>query len=147
MYALMPNTQVRPVAALAGGVVGGTLWQLNNLLSTLYISRVVTYSKIYGALGIIPVFLLGLYFSWLIILFGAQVSFAVQNIHIYLQRRIAEKADQRQRELFACRLVLLAAKHFIEGSKPPTLEEASFVINAPTQLLNQLVHGSRRAAC
>ena len=122
------------------GIVGGTLWQLNSLLSTLYISRVVTYSKIYGSLGIIPVFLLGLYFSWLIILFGAQVSFATQNLHIYLQSRFLEKVDQRQRELCACRLVLLACQHFLAGSKPPTIEEASRAINVPSQLVNQLVH-------
>ena len=72
LYALMPNTQVRLHAAVVGGIVGGTLWQLNNLLNALYVSRVVTYSRIYGALGIVPVFLAGLYISWLIVLFGAQ---------------------------------------------------------------------------
>ncbi len=145
MYALMPNTRVRPWAALAGGVVGGTLWQLNSLLSTLYVSRVVTYSAIYGSLGIIPVFLLGVYFSWLIVLFGAQVSFAAQNVHIYLQRRVTEKLDQRQRELYACRLVTLASQRFLAGAKPPTIEDASRLLNVPTQLLNQLVHRLAKA--
>jgi membrane protein len=140
MYGLMPNTQVRASAAIAGGIVGGTLWQLNNLLSTLYLSRVVTYSKIYGSLGIVPVFLVGLYFSWLIVLFGAQVSFAVQNVRSYLLQRASERIDQAGRELIACRAVLSACQAFLTGQKPPSAQEIADRIGAPVHLLNRLAN-------
>ena len=78
-YKIMPNTRVCFDAALVGGVVGGSLWYLNNVFGFLYVSRVVTNSKIYGSLGLVPVFMIGLYFSWLILLFGAQVAYAFQN--------------------------------------------------------------------
>ena len=139
-YALMPNTPVRPQAAIAGGIFGGTLWQLNNLLSTLYVSRVVTYSKIYGAIGIIPVLLVGLYFSWLIVLLGAQVSYATQNIRSYLQQRASERIDQESRELLACRVVLMACHNFLRGLKPPSIQEVADELRASPQWLNQLVH-------
>jgi membrane protein len=139
MYALMPNTHVRPGAAIAGGIVGGTLWQLNSLLSTLYVSRVVTYSKIYGVIGIVPVFLVGLYFSWLIVLFGAQVSYATQNIRAYLQQRAGERIDQWGRELIACRVMLHVCAHFLHGRKPPTVEETAEATGAPPQWLNHLI--------
>jgi membrane protein len=138
MYGLMPNTHVRFHAALAGGVVGGTLWQLNSLLSAMYLSRVVTYSKIYGALGILPVFLIGLYFSWLIVLFGAQVSFAAQNVKTYMQQRASEKIDQQGRELLACRMVLTACHAFLHGQRPPSTQEIADRIGAPVHLLNRL---------
>jgi membrane protein len=138
MYALMPNTHVRRSAAVVGGVVAGTLWQINSMLSAMYFSRVMTYSKIYGALGIIPVLLLGLYFSWLIILFGAQVSFAAQNIQNYLQERAAEKMDETQRELLACRMMLVTCRNFLGGLKPPSAEEVANELAAPLQLVNQL---------
>ena len=140
MYALMPNTYVRPHAALVGGIVGGTLWQLNNLLNTLYISRVVTYSTIYGSLGIIPVFLAGLYISWLIVLFGAQVSYAAQNVRSYLQHRASERIDQQGRELIACRVVLITCQRFLRGLQPPHVEELSARIGASPQWLNKLIH-------
>lgn len=79
LYYAMPNTQVRWAPALAGGVVAGTLWQLNNLCAVLYSSRVLTYSKIYGTLGLIPIFLLGLYFSWFLLLLGAEVARSAQR--------------------------------------------------------------------
>ncbi len=138
MYALMPNTAVRPHAAFIGGVVGGTLWQLNSVLNTLYISRVVTYSKIYGGLGVIPIFLVGLYFSWLIVLFGAQVSFAAQNVRAFLQQRASELFDQTQRELTACRMVLAACRSFLQGEPPPRVNALAEELKAPSPLLNEI---------
>jgi membrane protein len=138
LYALMPNTRVRFVPALVGGIVGGTLWQLNNLLSTMYISRVMTYSKIYGAFGIIPVLLVGLYFSWLIILFGAQVSFAVQNVKTYFQERASRRIDQHRRELLACRLMRNVCRNFLTGAPALTTAEWAEELNAPLQALNRI---------
>src|SRR5260370_267259 len=56
-YMLMPNTKVKWQAALVGGAVGGILFHLNNLVSALYVSRVVSNSRIYGSLGLVPVFM------------------------------------------------------------------------------------------
>ncbi len=140
MYALMPNTHVRPGAAIAGGVFAGTLWQFNSWLSTLYVSRVITYNKIYGAIGVIPVLLVGLYFSWLIVLLGAQVAYAAQHVRTYLLQRASERIDHRGRELIACRIVLIACEHFLSGTQPPTLDDLADKIGAPAKWLNQLVY-------
>ncbi|HUJ10385.1 MAG TPA: YhjD/YihY/BrkB family envelope integrity protein [Verrucomicrobiae bacterium] len=140
MYALMPNTHVHFRAALVGGFVGGTLWQLNSLLNAMYVSRVVTYSKIYGSLGVIPVFLVGLYFSWLIVLLGAQVSFAAQNARPLKQQRSGDEIDQAARELLACRIVLDASRCFLHAANPPTAGDLAERLRAPLQALNQLVH-------
>ena len=87
----MPNTRVCFNAALVGGVVGGSFWYLNNVFGFLYVSRVVSNSKIYGSLGLVPVFMIGLYFSWLILLFGAQVAYAFQN----RSRRICRTSSRK----------------------------------------------------
>ncbi|MBI5393777.1 MAG: YihY/virulence factor BrkB family protein [Verrucomicrobia bacterium] len=138
MYALMPNTRVTWRAAFIGGIVGGTLWQLNSILSTLYISRVVGYSKIYGSIGIIPVFLLGLYFGWYIVLLGAQSYFVAQNLRSFLLQRASDRVDQEGRELIGCRIVLLACQRFLHGRRAPAFEETATTLGVPAPLLNRL---------
>jgi membrane protein len=138
-YLLMPHARVHWRAAVVGGLVGGCLWQLNNLFNVIYVSRVVTYSKIYGSFGIVPVFLVGLYFSWLILLFGAQVAYAYQNRLAYVQERQAEAVNQRGREFVALRVMTCAGDRFQRGEKAPTVPELSAVLGVPSRLISQLV--------
>ena len=91
-----------------------------------------------GAIGIIPVLLVGLYFSWLIILFGAQVSFAVQNVRNYFQERASRRIDQQRRELLACRLMLNVCRNFLTSAEPLTVAEWAEQLNAPLQALNRI---------
>ena len=135
----MPATRVRWSAALAAGVVGGCLLQLNNLFSVVYISKVVTYSKIYGSLGAVPIFLVGLYFSWMIILLGSQVGYAFQNRQAYLQEKQAESINQRGREFVAMRIMTFIAQRFDAGEKPPSRIDVSTALGIPSQLAFQVL--------
>jgi membrane protein len=145
-YQLMPNTRVRWRAAFAGGLVGGCLWQLNNLFNVLYVSRVITYSKIYGSLGMIPLFLVGLYFSWLIVLFGAQVAYAAQNRQAYLEGRLAEGVNQRGREFIGLRLMTLVADRFHRAHAPLAASQLAAALDVPMRLVSQILQSLVQAS-
>jgi membrane protein len=138
-YALMPNTKVHWQAALAGGLAGGILFHLNNVVSVLYVSRVVSNSKIYGSLGLVPVFMIGLYFSWLILLFGAQVAYAYQNRASYFEEKQIENINQRGREFIALRLMTCIGQRFARGEPPPSAVEIAEALAVPTRLVQQLM--------
>lgn len=138
-YQLMPATKVRWSAAAAGGLIGGILWFLNNYFGFLYVSRVVTNSKIYGSLGLVPVFMVGLYFSWMILLFGAQVAYAFQNREAYLQERLAENINQRGREFVALRLMTAISQRFQVGQPPATVTALSAELGIPGRLVQQVM--------
>ncbi|MFZ0829300.1 MAG: YhjD/YihY/BrkB family envelope integrity protein [Verrucomicrobiia bacterium] len=139
VYMLVPNTKVRFSAAFVGGVVGGSLWHLNNLFGFLYVSRAVTNFGMYNSLGLLPVFMIGLYFSWLILLFGAQVAYAFQNRKAYLQDKLAENVNQRGREFVALRLMTCIGQRFQRGLPPVTLQEISAELDIPTRLAQQVL--------
>jgi membrane protein len=139
LYLLVPNTKVQFNAAFVGGIVGGSLWFLNNVFGFLYISRVVTYSKMYGGLGLVPVFMAGLYFSWIILLFGAQVAYAFQNRKSYLQDKLVENVNQRGREFIALRLMTCIGQRFQLGQPPVTIQEISAELGIPTKLAQQVL--------
>jgi membrane protein len=137
LYLLMPNTKVHWRAAAIAGVVAGCLWQLNQEFSVFYVSRVVSNTSIYGSLGAVPVFMIGLYVSWVILLFGAQVAYAFQNRRAYLQERQVESINQRSREFVALRLMAVIGLRFQRGEKPPTLTRLADAVGVPTRLVNQ----------
>jgi membrane protein len=76
----------------------------------------------------------------LIVLLGAQVSYAAQNVRVYLQHLASQRIDQRGRELLACRAMAVVCGAFLAGAKPPRVEELAERIGAPPQWLNQLLH-------
>ncbi|MGZ5545468.1 MAG: YhjD/YihY/BrkB family envelope integrity protein, partial [Limisphaerales bacterium] len=138
-YKLMPNTRVLWMPALVGGLVGGTLLQANSLFSVIYVSKVVSYSKIYGSIGVIPIFLVGMYFSWLIVLFGSQVAYAYQNRLAYLQERAAETVNQQGREFVALRIMTYIAQKFDAGEKAATRTEMAKTLGVPNQVAIQVI--------
>jgi membrane protein len=138
-YAIMPNTRVHWKAALVGGAVGGILWQSNNLFNVIYVSKVVTYSKIYGSFAMVPVFLVGMYFSWVIVLFGAQVAYAYQNQRAYLQSKLADNVNVRSREFVAMRLMTLIGDGFYRAQKPLNMPELSAQLAVPSRLVSSVL--------
>ncbi len=138
-YMLMPNAKVRLVPALVGGLVGGLLFHLNNVFSVLYVSRVLSNSKIYGSLGLVPVFMIGLYLFWLILLFGAQVAYAFQNRTTYLEEKQIENVNQRGREFIALRLMTCIGRRFGQGEPPLTVAEISEELAVPSRLVRQIM--------
>jgi membrane protein len=124
--------------------VAALLWTLNGRLSVLYNTKVVTYNAIYGSLGVVPLFLLGMYLSWLILLFGAQAAYVFQYRHAYLQERRAGKVHQEGREFLALRMMALIAGRFLGGEPPIGAARLSEVLCAPPKLVKDillLLHG------
>ena len=140
LYLFLPNTKVDWRAAIVGGTVAGGLLQLNSLCSVVYGSRAVTYSKIYGSLAVVPLFLVGLYFSWIIILLGAQVAYVFQFRHEHAEERHAEAIHQRGREVAAIQLMTLVGRQFDAGSPPLTAEAIGRQLNLPFKLVRQILN-------
>ena len=139
IYQIVPNTKVRFSAALFGGVVAGTLWHLNNVFGFIYVSRTIQNSEMYGKLGLIPVFMIGLYFSWAILLFGAQIAYAFQNRAAYLQDKLADNVNQRGREFVALRIMTLLGQRFQNGLRPASVIQLSLELGVPSRLTQQIL--------
>lgn len=106
LYKLIPNMVVSWSAAAWGGLVAGILWQLNHVLSAMYVSHVLMkndlYAKTYGGtLGLLPVFMLAVYFTWLIILYGALVAARVQYHSTPLTESVTDKDAEPEKPVEA----------------------------------------------
>lgn len=79
-YAVVPNARVRLHPALIGSFVAALLWELGKFGFREYLGFATGYAAIYGSLGLVPVFLLWVYITWIVILFGLQISHVLQTL-------------------------------------------------------------------
>ncbi len=127
LYYMVPNRYVPATHAWIGGVVAGCVFEAMKLLFSHYISHFPTYTMIYGAFAVLPLFLLWIYLSWITVLFGATVTAALpyyQNIDyaetsapghgFYVSLQILEQlalAQQQGRILTIKQLIALMPDH------------------------------------
>ena len=76
---VLPSCKVRIRYALIAGFLTMILFELAKQGFIIYLQFVPTYRLVYGALSTIPLFLVWMYVSWLIILFGALVCQLMQR--------------------------------------------------------------------
>jgi membrane protein len=87
LYTTIPNTRVNIHHALAGAVVAAILWETGKWGFSKYIEYSTGYEKLYGSLALIPLFLFWIYITWLIVLFGLQVSYGLQTFKDWKKRQ------------------------------------------------------------
>lgn len=74
LYQFVPNTQVAWRDALIGGMVAAVLFNLAGRGLAWYFTQVPTYTAVYGTFATFPLFLLWMYISWIVVLFGAMIA-------------------------------------------------------------------------
>lgn len=83
LYIAVPNCKVPIRQGLIGALVAAVLFEIAKLGFALYVLNFPTYTLLYGALATIPVFLLWIYICWVIILFGAVLTYVLSVDHQY----------------------------------------------------------------
>ncbi len=136
-YRFMPNTFVTWRAAACGAIVAALLLALNNALTFIYVQRVVTTYNIYGSVGILPVFMLGLFVFWLILLFGAQVTYAVQNANFLSNQELWKRISHSTRELLSLIVLVLACRRFRACGPAYSSDDLTSLVRAPSQVVNE----------
>ena len=131
-YWFLPNTRVRFLPALTGGLVGGLIWTSAGGLFTTFVVSSTRTNSIYATFAIVILALIWLYLCWLILLIGALVSFYIQNPeHLRVGYRTVSLGS-RQREQIAIGLMRATAEAFRNGAQQPTPGEVAASASLPT---------------
>lgn len=139
VYIFMPNTKIRFASALLAGIIAGTLFQLVQWAYITFQVGVAQYNAIYGSFAALPLFLIWLQLSWLIVLYGAELSFAYQNVDTYEFEPDALQASLHLKRLLSLQVANHIVKTFISGGKPPTPTGISRELEIPVRLVNEIV--------
>ncbi len=139
LYVLMPNTKVNFKAGLVGGVVAGTLYQIAQLAYISFQIGASRYNAIYGSFAALPLFLMWLQISWWIVLFGAELSFANQNVDTYEYEPDCLNISPGFKKLLTLQVAHLLIQNFSNGEKPLTYSLISDQLNMPVRLVHSII--------
>ncbi len=139
LYVFMSNIKVQWRAALIGGVVGGTLWQLAQLGYVHFQVGVARYNAIYGTMAALPIFMVWLYLSWVIVLFGLGVCYAKQSLRTGARDLRRDEVSRRSFEQVALVLLVTLAHRFYRGETPINHDHLARLLYVPPRLCRAIL--------
>ena len=143
IYMFIPNTRVEFAPALVGGIVGGVLWQSAGMAFALFVARSTQYSAIYSSFAILILFLIWLYLSWLILLFGASVAFYRQHPEYVVAEGGEPRLSNRMRERLALVIMSLIGGHYLAGRPAWTMRQLTQALGVPMHAVDVMLEALR----
>ena len=144
LYVFMPNTNVRIKYAIVPGIITGVAMQIVQLFyihSQVWLS---SYNAIYGSFAALPMFMLWVYISWTICLFGVQLTYANQNLERYAFMTRAKDICIKYRIRMAALILSIICRRFKEGKAPATALELKKQTNIPIRIVNEILYDLTR---
>ena len=139
LYMMMPNTKVKFVNALIAGLFTGTIILI---FQNLWISgqiNLTRYNAVYGSFAAIPLLLFFIYVACLIILLGAEISYALQNIHFFDFETDTKNISIRYKNFITVFITYLVVKRFEKEEPPLSNDDIVQTYFLPIRLVNSIL--------
>ena len=140
IYILVPNTKVSFKSGILAGIIAGSIYQLVQFAYITSQIGVAKYNAIYGSFAALPLFLIWLQISWLIVLFGAEIAFAHQNVDTYEFEPDSLLISYTFKTKLSLEITHLLVKKFSDRSGPPTASDISHELEIPIRLVRQILY-------
>jgi len=145
IYIFIPNTKVKVWVGAAAGFIAAVLFQFFQLAyidSQIWIAK---YNAIYGSFAALPLFLIWLQLSWLIVLLGAELSFAQQNVERYEFEQAYQRVSHSFKKLLSLRIAHMLVNNFSRAEGPMDETQIAQELEIPIRLAREILHELRAA--
>jgi membrane protein len=139
LYFVMPNVKVSFKSALVSGIIAGTFLKLLQWMYFGLQAGIYKLSVIYGGLVFLPLLLIYLQTSWIIILLGAELSFANQNVSRYEFESGALNISHFHKQAIVLMIMHMIIRSFAKGEKPVSAEEIGKILKVPVRLARDIL--------
>ncbi len=140
LFMFMPNTRVDYSSGIFAGIFAGTVFYI---LQSLYVSlqiEVSSYNAIYGSFAALPLFLIWLQITWMIVLFGSELSFFHQNIALYQFNQKFKNLNFNSKNQLALHIMHAIIERFNKPTKLPySAEDISRHLQLPISISKSLL--------
>jgi membrane protein len=131
VYLIVPAVRVQRRAAVLGALVAGLSWEAAKIAYAALSQRSARNGAIYGSLSAIPIFLVWTYLSWILVLFGARVTYTIQTG--YFARGSEAVSTALGNELFVARVMRAIGAAFSAGAPPPNEKMLGTLLRTPEE--------------
>jgi membrane protein len=139
IYMAMPNTRVPFRAALAGGILGGSLFYLAQSIYIGFQIGVARNNAIYGSFAALPLLFFWVQTSWTLVLFGAEFCYAFQHAASSCSATGCPALSPASKKLLGLRIARCLARNFGAGGAPLTVSALARETKTPHRLVEQVV--------
>lgn len=139
LFIIMPNAKVKFVPAVISGIIAGTILQG---IQWLYIDLqfgITKLNAIYGSFAAVPLFIIWLQSSWIVVLLGAEISFANQNISRYELESEALNISNYQKRALVLMIMHMIIRNFSLGEKPISASYIAANLKIPVRLARDII--------
>lgn len=139
VYMLIPNVKVKFTNAFIAGVFAGTgflVLQWVFVTGQMYVAK---YNAIYGSVSFIPLMLIWLQLVWVIVLSGAVLCYASQNIFEFDFKEDVDRISLRYREKVIMAVATVIVHRFVESQPPLTVRDIIVGYHLPSRLVGDAV--------
>jgi membrane protein len=144
LYFVLPNTKVQARSAIWGAAVAALVWTMVKGLFGFYVTELKPYSTVYGVMGMIPVVVLWIYLTWLIVLFGLQLTFTTQHLKTLDAAEISRVRKTEEYfiadELTIINIAREIAAGFEANTAPVEAEVISSKLNIAPELTEKIIN-------
>jgi membrane protein len=144
-YFLLPNTPVRPLSALIGGAVAALLFSLAQYFYVSFSIGAARYNSLFGGFAFVPLLLVWIYLSWAVVLLGAEIAYAHQNLARYRREARDAEMEPAEREAVGMRVILEVGRAFQGGRPPQTAEHLAERLGSSLRVVTDLLVRFRKA--
>lgn len=139
IYIFIPNTKVKFRTGLLAGLLAGIAYQGAQWGYINFQIGVAQYNAIYGSFAALPLFLIWIQLSWLIVFFGAEISFAFQNIYVYEFEPDCLRISPFFKKLLSLQTAHLLVGNFFGGNESMTVVHISRTLKIPIRLVTVIL--------
>lgn len=140
LFMILPNTKVNFKSAFMAGVISTLFFQLLEWAYIRFQIGANSLNAIYGGFAALPLFLIWIQYNWYIVLFGAELAFANQNVDHYELDSEIKNISIRYKKVISLMVANLVAKRFYKGEKAINSVEISHALDLPIRLTRNIVN-------
>lgn len=138
-FIFMPNHKINYRVGIIAGVVAGIMYHLSQWAYLSLQIGVSSYNAIYGSFAALPLFVIWLQIGWMIVLFGCEVAFFLQNYETYRSNNRFSDLSFSLKKVVALQITRLIIKNFIQLNNPLTASEIATKLVMPIAIIQPVL--------